>query len=895
MILCLFASPAAQAAFETGDVSGDGEISAYDAALTAQKVVGLIVLTEEQAAAADVNYDGGISAYDAALIAQYSVGLDSEFFSFCGMRIESVDGNTDLMTITTTAATYKLSRTGMEMYRRIDPATNSINLREVALLEFGDDIGPLVLDSKTRRAAIIKSDMATFEFKSDSLFIITAQTGFTYKHKNLIQNPPWARGSDLDRIWTDGYGGSLHAFWFGTPRVISNGTDFTQIQMYSPDAMAGMVFPAKKFNFEKLYGQNARPFVHFIYDADGLAEAKKNMQSYMDNGFGVFMLWNSFYDQDIHKGHVPIKLDSGVLGYRINPLYEDVVRDFIYNAHARGFKIIFYLYGPAAREWRTSYANLYQSSRTDVYQDVDTTLNFMDHFRQDYGFDGWYFDNADVGDLREDYYFINSVRQQIGEAGIIFHHDSLDVWDNNRGWDLGNGIKYSGKKAVMIDCYADYALTGETGAVLAKTDGPDNPYLRYFCSGYGMSQALASEIILTNGKAAISEKEKYRVLAENLNGAERNMLEKWTGYFKPYYDKRKAQYLFGDFNPDANWPVQWFKTLDNIGVTFNSGNCVNIIWQTPEDSTGEVTYTSDGIWWHNQYVSKGADGMVHQARELSKHHSVTLPNLKANTNYQFRVRSNNLANDELVWGYVGSFTTSDGAEKPKCPAQVPQGCDSDCQSKLLAYWKFNSGDCDYSGNHNLFYYGAGFNGSDSFEFNDDYSDYIEIQKGNNSLADISLYGGEDNGKSTIMAWVKVRDANKYNVLSQHIGGIDYFSIGTDNSGKPVLRVMVYDKTNDKNYWLDSATAIQSNQWTHVAFVFQAGVGCRFYINGVLDQTSQVNGSNLKMHNYSETTGLAYLGYGNGINSYFDGNVKDFSVFNGALSDTQIYALYSGSR
>jgi hypothetical protein len=62
-----------------GDVNADGEITAYDAALTAQAAVDLITLTPEQTKAADVNGDGEVTAYDAALIAQRAVGLIEKF------------------------------------------------------------------------------------------------------------------------------------------------------------------------------------------------------------------------------------------------------------------------------------------------------------------------------------------------------------------------------------------------------------------------------------------------------------------------------------------------------------------------------------------------------------------------------------------------------------------------------------------------------------------------------------------------------------------------------------------------------------------------------------------------------------------------------------------------
>jgi len=65
--------------FLYGDISGDNQISAYDAALAAQYSVGLISLTQEQIQKADVSGDKQVTAYDAALIAQRAVGLIGKF------------------------------------------------------------------------------------------------------------------------------------------------------------------------------------------------------------------------------------------------------------------------------------------------------------------------------------------------------------------------------------------------------------------------------------------------------------------------------------------------------------------------------------------------------------------------------------------------------------------------------------------------------------------------------------------------------------------------------------------------------------------------------------------------------------------------------------------------
>jgi hypothetical protein len=62
-----------------GDVSGNCTVSAYDASLILQHVVGLITLDDEQKRRADVSGNGTISAYDAALVLQYTVGLITGF------------------------------------------------------------------------------------------------------------------------------------------------------------------------------------------------------------------------------------------------------------------------------------------------------------------------------------------------------------------------------------------------------------------------------------------------------------------------------------------------------------------------------------------------------------------------------------------------------------------------------------------------------------------------------------------------------------------------------------------------------------------------------------------------------------------------------------------------
>ncbi len=63
------------AIYTAGDPSGDGEVSAYDAAAVLQHIIDFESLQAEAVEAADASGDGTVTAFDASLILQYIVGL----------------------------------------------------------------------------------------------------------------------------------------------------------------------------------------------------------------------------------------------------------------------------------------------------------------------------------------------------------------------------------------------------------------------------------------------------------------------------------------------------------------------------------------------------------------------------------------------------------------------------------------------------------------------------------------------------------------------------------------------------------------------------------------------------------------------------------------------------
>ncbi len=137
-----------------------------------------------------------------------------------GMTLESAAGGPDEAVVTTTGAIYVVQRRGLGMWRRIDPATNTIRPRLVAVLEFEDDMGPIVVDASAADSVVLRSSKVELAFQTDSFFFLKALTPISYRHLNLIANAPWNKGVGLNRIWTDGYGGSLHADISGTAVLV---------------------------------------------------------------------------------------------------------------------------------------------------------------------------------------------------------------------------------------------------------------------------------------------------------------------------------------------------------------------------------------------------------------------------------------------------------------------------------------------------------------------------------------------------------------------------------------------------------------------------------------------------------------------------------------------------
>ena len=309
-------------------------------------------------------------------------------------------------------------------------------------------------------------------------------------------------------------------------------------------------------------------------------------------------------------------------------------------------------------------------------QEISVTLEMMRQLQAEYGVDGWYLDNANAGEVLDDYDYMRQIRTDVGEEGIMYHHDSVDIW----------GL-WCGLRAIFIDAYVNYTLVGETSNEqykMAEVDSPNDEYFRYFSGSYGMSQAYASHTRRSTMETALSWKETRRVMGQNLNGCERAAdynYDSWVSHFKPVYEIRKAEYLNDanvPFVPDVDWPIDtdpntggWFRDVDANDVVVNiiDSNTVEISWTTPEPSDSEVvcTHVNNGVWWFytdSGGQQRGPDGNGYDSNMVTDHNAIELSLFEpmvSGDKYELKIRSTNDVNDppavpgQIIWGHIGMF------------------------------------------------------------------------------------------------------------------------------------------------------------------------------------------------------------------------------------------------
>lgn len=146
---------------------------------------------------------------------------------------------------------------------------------------------------------------------------------------------------------------------------------------------------------------------------------------------------------------------------------------------------------------------------------------------------------------------------------------------------------------------------------------------------------------------------------------------------------------------------------------------------------------------------------------------------------------------------------------------------------------------------------------------------------------------------TLESWIKITDefilTNNLNTGGASIVGVaSTAGIGLQVYKPFGLRI----NAGRGNQTLQNTTDLLPNKWYHVAFVREVGVNNRIYINGQIDNSSDISQLSVVTSNLPMRIGFCTSNY---LQKYFPGKISVIRMYNRALSDSEIFKNYNGEK
>jgi hypothetical protein len=211
------------------------------------------------------------------------------------------------------------------------------------------------------------------------------------------------------------------------------------------------------------------------------------------------------------------------------------------------------------------------------------------------------------------------------------------------------------------------------------------------------------------------------------------------------------------------------------------------------------------------------------------------------------------------------------------------------QNGLVGWWPFNgNADDESSYSNNGTVTGARLTtdrfgvSNKAYDFNGT-SDFIEVPSSNELQVTTSY---------TISVWFKADvlsagwTPNHRSIVSKIVDGGWYggYEIRVDW----VTDARLSGNIGGANFDIRASTALQTNVWYHVVFSYD-GAKLRSYFNGVKADSGNITGS---LGSGNTPLRFGRRGGAGGYNNWYDGTIDDAAIWNRALTDSEVLALYS---
>ena len=209
---------------------------------------------------------------------------------------------------------------------------------------------------------------------------------------------------------------------------------------------------------------------------------------------------------------------------------------------------------------------------------------------------------------------------------------------------------------------------------------------------------------------------------------------------------------------------------------------------------------------------------------------------------------------------------------------------ADLNDGLAAYYRFNGDAVDESGQgSDGTVYGAvltedRFGRSGRAYLFDGQDDYIEIADG--SGLDFGT------GPFTLSVWIKTNamttaGTGRDDVLAKGEPTISGFSVSLQNNRAALM--------TGNSLELMGTTTLNDNEWHHIAGIRNATHGVFLYVDG------QQENSGTNSEDVNVGSDLILGRHGVSVESFFDGSMDDIRIYNRALSEEEVLALYLMTR
>ena len=197
---------------------------------------------------------------------------------------------------------------------------------------------------------------------------------------------------------------------------------------------------------------------------------------------------------------------------------------------------------------------------------------------------------------------------------------------------------------------------------------------------------------------------------------------------------------------------------------------------------------------------------------------------------------------------------------------------------LVNYWSFNSHIKDIIGGAHL------FNGINAGLTNDRFGQPLSALNLNEGSYQIPTGNYFSTGQFTITVWFKLRNYGYWPSIVSLFNGfkIDTIFFGFEASSSIPSFAIFNGNISIANS--GSPSAIQLNEWTHLAFTFDQNLNYRFYINASLMSSGS---SNQPLKNTTRI--LNYVGRGDWYPTQpdLDAILDELKIFNRALTQQEI--------